>query len=213
MAGLENDTARKLMRMPSLAEWGLVNLEGDSSISAVLAERTAAVASVAAAAAPHSGTETDVAAERVAPALPPVAPPVTRMPSLGAWAMSEHIAAAETAEEKDLTRSGDGKGGNLFKDERGDERAEARVREGQVVAENSGSVKSSSDVKTNEKHIRGPPESGMAGNDTPWVKRKDDVNGKKSAPKPAAKRLKKTKETSAPTRRSKRTSARGVPQQ
>ena len=49
MANLDNGTS-KLKRMPSLAEWGLVSDEGVSSLATVIAERTGAVASTAAAA-------------------------------------------------------------------------------------------------------------------------------------------------------------------
>ena len=184
MANLDNGTS-KLKRMPSLAEWGLVSDEGVSSLATVFAVRTGAVASTAAAA-PHSISK-DTGAERVAPALPPVAQAVKRMPSLGAWAMSEHVDAAGTGDERDPSGAG------AFGD--GEET-------------NSGSeVERSQNVLG---RVADPPESETVGNDT-GVKRKGVVRGgTKTVPKPPPKRMKSAKETSsAPTRRSKRI---GVPQ-
>ena len=184
MANLDNGTS-KLKRMPSLAEWGLVSDEGISSLATVIAERTGAVASTAAAA-PHSISK-DTGAERVAPALPPVAQAVKRMPSLGAWAMSEHVDAAGTGEERDP--SGAGAFGDSEETNSGSE-----VERSQNVLE----------------RVADPPVSETVGNDT-GVKRKGVVRGgTETVPKPPPKRMKSATETSsAPTRRSKRI---GVPQ-
>jgi hypothetical protein len=184
MANLDNGTS-KLKRMPSLAEWGLVSDEGVSSLATVIAERTGAVASTAAAA-PHSISK-DTGAERVAPALPPVAQAVKRMPSLGAWAMYEHVDAAGTGEERDPSGAG------AF---------------GDSEETNSGSeVERSQNVLG---RVADPPVSETVGNDT-GVKRKGVVRGgTETVPKPPPKRMKSATETSsAPTRRSKRI---GVPQ-
>ena len=185
MANLDNGTS-KLKRMPSLAEWGLVSDEGVSSLATVFAERTGAVASTAAAA-PHSISK-DTGAERVAPALPPVAQAVKRMPSLGAWAMSEHVDAAGTGEERDP--SGAGAFGDGEETNSGSEVERSQNVLGRVVAD--------------------PPVSETVGNDT-GVKRKGVVRGgTETVPKPPPKRMKSATETSsAPTRRSKRI---GVPQ-
>ena len=85
-----------------------------AAVLAVAREKTEKVAGdlTAAADAPFAGgAENEETVEACAePEAPPVVATVSRMPSLGAWAMSDYMAAAERAEEEVPTTSREGEG-------------------------------------------------------------------------------------------------------
>jgi len=113
MAGHQN-TNPTLTRMPSLAEWQMSAARDVAAVLAAAREKTEKVAgdATAAAAAPSAGDAEngETVEARAEPAEPPVSATVSRMPSLGAWAMSGYMAAAEHAEEEVPTASRDEEG-------------------------------------------------------------------------------------------------------
>jgi len=113
MAGHQN-TNPTLTRMPSLAEWQMSAAGDVAAVLAAAREKTEKVAgdATAAAAAPSAGDAEngETVEARAEPAEPPVSATVSRMPSLGAWAMSGYMAAAERAEEEVPTASRDEEG-------------------------------------------------------------------------------------------------------
>ena len=113
MAGHQN-TNPTLTRMPSLAEWQMSAARDVAAVLAAAREKTEKVAgdATAAAAAPSAGDAEngETVEARAEPAEPPVSATVSRMPSLGAWAMSGYMAAAERAEEEVPTASRDEEG-------------------------------------------------------------------------------------------------------
>ena len=108
------NTSPVLTRMPSLAEWQMRAAGDVAAVLAVAREKTEKVAAdlTAAADAPFAGgAENEETVEACAePEAPPVVATVSRMPSLGAWAMSDYMAAAERAEEEVPTTSREGEG-------------------------------------------------------------------------------------------------------
>ena len=132
MADHEN-TSPMLTRMPSLAEWQMRAAGDVAAVLAVAREKTEKVAGdlTAAADAPFAGgAENEETVEACAePAAPPVVATVSRMPSLGAWAMSDYMAAAERAEEEVPTTSREGEGTAEDGEARVGEAPETRVGE------------------------------------------------------------------------------------
>ena len=127
------NTSPVLTRMPSLAEWQMRAAGDVAAVLAVAREKTEKVAAdlTAAADAPFAGgAENEETVEACAePAAPPVVATVSRMPSLGAWAMSDYMAAAERAEEEVPTTSREGEGNAEDGEARVGEAPETRVGE------------------------------------------------------------------------------------
>ena len=137
MADHEN-TSPMLPRMPSLAEWQMRAAGDVAAVLAVAREKTEMVAGdlTAAADAPFAGgAENEETVEACAePAAPPVVATVSRMPSLGAWAMSDYMAAAEREEEEVPTTSREGEGNAEDGEARVGEVPETRVGEAAKAA-------------------------------------------------------------------------------
>ena len=137
MADHEN-TSPMLTRMPSLAEWQMRAAGDVAAVLAVAREKTEKVAGdlTAAADAPFAGgAENEETVEASAePAAPPVVATVPRMPSLGAWAMSDYMAAAEREEEEVPTTSREGEGNAEDGEARVGEVPETRVGEAAKAA-------------------------------------------------------------------------------
>lgn len=127
------NTSPVLTRMPSLAEWQMRAAGDVAAVLAVAREKTEKVAAdlTAAADAPFAGgAENEETVEACAePEAPPVVATVSRMPSLGAWAMSDYMAAAERAEEEVPTTSREGEGNAEDGEARVGEAPETRVGE------------------------------------------------------------------------------------
>ena len=131
-------TSPMLTRMPSLAEWQMRAAGDVAAVLAVAREKTEKVAGdlTAAADAPFAGgAENEETVEASAePAAPPVVATVPRMPSLGAWAMSDYMAAAEREEEELPTTSREGEGNAEDGEARVGEVPETRVGEAAKAA-------------------------------------------------------------------------------
>jgi hypothetical protein len=181
MAGHEN-VSPKLTRMPSLAEW---HAYGDESVVEVLAEareKTEAVASDAAAARSsateraENGATVEARTELVSPS---VVPTVSRMPSLGSWAMSSYISEDSPAEDEDPTTSGAGDvEGNASRDGNASHR-EARVVDDQETrveeVAKEACAPSPPVAETIVERPGDPPKTGTAGVDASGEKRKLSV--------------------------------------
>ena len=207
MADHEN-TSPMLTRMPSLAEWQMRAAGDVAAVLAVAREKTEKVAGdlTAAADAPFAGgAENEETVEASAePAAPPVVATVPRMPSLGAWAMSDYMAAAEREEEEVPTTSREGEGNAEDGEARVGEVPETRVGEAAKAATDPlfiTSELSGEDAMRNS--LPAGDETAAPSDDTTGEKRKspEKKTARVVAATPATKRAKKVAAAAPPVRR------------
>ena len=204
-----------LTRMPSLADWQMHAAGDVAAVLAAAREQTEKVAGdlTAAAAAPSAGVaENRETVEACAePAAPPVTATVSRMPSLGAWAMSDYMQAAERAEEEVPNTSRDEEGNTDDGEARVGEAPATRVGEAAKEAVAPLSITEPPGANAMPHILSSDDETAAPSDDATGEKRKSPekktalIAGATTKPK----RCRKSATAALPTRRSAR--ARGEP--